>query len=109
MAFGAGSLIKQLSNSSRQYTRSSKWGLRPAPAAAARGFDDDDLVGAERQARLARYLADAAIAMQDGVAAGLAVGAAMQPVGGEAAALALQRYARLMVEAADRAHQTVAA
>src|SRR5438128_649317 len=32
-----------------------------APAAAARGFDDDDLVGAERQAGLARLFAAAVV------------------------------------------------
>src|SRR4051794_5314499 len=89
--------------------RSSAHRLPFTPAAAARGFDDDDFAVAERHAGLAGQLLDMAVGVQRGVAAGLAVGAAMQPVGGEAAALALQRHARVVAENSDRAHEAVAA
>src|SRR5690242_6582388 len=92
---------------------SSSWLNRPrlmdsrcaAPAAAARRLDNNDLIGAERQARLAGFVANLAVALHDIIMAGLGIGAAMQPVRSEAAALALQRDARGMVEAADRAHE----
>src|SRR5204863_5545334 len=83
--------------------------LSGTPAAAARRLNHDDLVGAERQARLAGFVANLTVALHDIIMPGLGIGAAMQPVRSEAAALALQRDARGMVEAADCAHQTVAA
>src|SRR5215472_4930249 len=82
---------------------------RRAPAAAARRLDDDDLVGGERQARLARLVTNRAVGPHDVIVPGLAVGATLQPVGREAAALALQGHARGVAEAADRADETVAA
>src|ERR1051325_2270969 len=103
MYLTAGSLI------CRRYFLDHVRSIRGAPAAAARGLDDDDLAVAERQARLARHLLDYSIGVQSGVAAGLAVGAAMQPVRGEAPALALQRHPRGVVEDADRPDEAVAA
>src|SRR5438552_311417 len=85
---------------------------RPAsrsPAAAARCFDDDDLARTEGHGSLARHLLDRAVGMDHGVAAGLTVAAAMQPVWRKAAPLRLERHARIVVEDADRPHQPLAA
>src|SRR5213080_3690700 len=92
-----------------QYTRCLVNDLSGAPAAAARRLNDDDLIGVERQACLAGFVANLAVALHNIIMPGLGIGAAMQPVRSEATALALQGDARGMVEAADRAHETVAA
>src|SRR4051812_13630270 len=83
--------------------------LYPPPAASAWSFDNNDFTVANGQAGLAGQFLDAAVGVQHGVAAGLAVGSAVQPVGREAAALTLQRHPRFVPEDADRADEAVAA
>src|SRR2546425_3677728 len=84
-------------------------GSSASPAAAPGGFDYHDLAVLEREGRLAGIGLLGAIATDDEIAAGLAIGAAVQAVGAELAAVRLQRNAGVVIEHAQSADDAVAA